>query len=259
MNIIENIFKKINNKECSANITSSDNDKLHEKKYDMIFSIGSSCHCAMHLDKIGLRKKSYPFDWSGGADPKICGRGGCRKKIELIVNDFQDWFRLEDFKIIAESTGPHHYAMNTKTGLAYYHHFPIEKTIAESFDDIYNKYNKRAKRFIDELNRAKRSLWVYTQDTWDQFSDKIEYYADNEIIMWQNTLKNKFPNNVIDFLFFEHDPEIKERGEINVIHVNDHITRIRSNHKFQVSEEAFSPILGIKEVLSTYSLTDMFE
>ncbi len=36
---------------------------INKHKYDIIYSLGSNCACALYLNKYALRTTSGPFDW----------------------------------------------------------------------------------------------------------------------------------------------------------------------------------------------------
>ena len=50
-------------------------------KYDIIYSIGSNCACALYLNQNDLRLTSGPFDWITGVD--------FNTKINFILEEFK--------------------------------------------------------------------------------------------------------------------------------------------------------------------------
>ncbi len=232
-------------------------DKMDKIQYDMILPIGRSCHTVMILNRLKLRTKSYPFDWSGTIRPEIAGVGGVRMKIELIENDFKDWFNFKDFVIEGYNNSPHHRVINIHTGLNYFHHFPKEQPIEENFDEVKERYTRRANRLVHDLRKSRRTLCVYMQDTWDQFDPLIVYFPDAQIVEWNERLNKKMGGG-IDFIFFEHDPNIADRakdGQMEFIQLNEHILRVRSDHRIKENDDHLAMIVPIKKVLSHVHLT----
>ena len=59
-----------------------------KQKYDIIYSIGRDCACAMYMKQANLRACSGPFDWLTNANFET--------RIDLILNDFQDFINKND-------------------------------------------------------------------------------------------------------------------------------------------------------------------
>ncbi|GHT51601.1 hypothetical protein AGMMS49990_06230 [Endomicrobiia bacterium] len=76
-----------------------------QQKYDFIFSIGASCHCAMTLIAHFLRRASGPFDWVNYYDGKKKHFDNFEGNIELILNRFKNFMNIEDFEEISDGGG----------------------------------------------------------------------------------------------------------------------------------------------------------
>ena len=62
------------------------------KKYDIIYSIGRDCACAMYMNNCKIRATSGPFDWLTNASFET--------RMNLILNDFADFLNPNDIKFL---------------------------------------------------------------------------------------------------------------------------------------------------------------
>ena len=66
---------------------------MKKKTYDIIYSIGYDCSCALYIKETGLRLTSGPFDWLTHAS--------IEERFAALLNEFDDFFNIKDFKKIA--------------------------------------------------------------------------------------------------------------------------------------------------------------
>lgn len=102
-------------------------------KYDLIIPLGEFCATAIALNKCGLRKNAYPFDWSAGVIWEQCGNCGFQGKINLICNNFKEALNLNDLEEFEMPDWNKKAVKNIETGLQYLHDFPCNKTIEEYY------------------------------------------------------------------------------------------------------------------------------
>lgn len=57
-------------------------------RYDVIYSLGRDCSCAMYMRQTNLRSCSGPFDWLTHA--------GFEKRFELMINNFDEFLEQSD-------------------------------------------------------------------------------------------------------------------------------------------------------------------
>lgn len=135
--------------------------------YDAIFSLGDLCLTSIQLQKHGLRPYSGVFDWV--ASPNMS------KFINLLENRFIGFMDYENLRVlgyadtfICVSDDGYHIVSN--------HDFGIDKNTLEnlgSYHEVMEKYNRRIKRFMDEMNTAGRILFVRTEATFEE-AEKLQ-------------------------------------------------------------------------------------
>jgi len=185
------------------------------KKYDVVIPLGEFCLSAIGLRDSGIRKNSYPFDWSGAKDFEKCGNCGLPGKIKMICEDFVNAFNLEDLKEFWSSNKEHRGVFNTRTGLLYMHDFEWEQSVEEQYPVYLEKYERRIRRFYDDILGSEKVLFVFSTRGGHQI------YLD-EIREGLRLLNDKFPNKDIDFLFVRDSEDIS-LFETKYFKVDDHI------------------------------------
>ena len=153
--------------------------------YDAIFSLGNLCLTSIQLKKHHLRPYSGVFDWV--ATPDL-------SKVNLLLrNRFKDLMKFENLRItgyanenmICVSDDYYHFVSN--------HDFEVGKntlTHIGTYNEVMNKYNRRIKRFLHQMDTAKRILFVRTEGS---FEDVLELQA-----VLRNLVKNDFSIIVIN-------------------------------------------------------------
>lgn len=193
------------------------------QKYDIVYSMGHDCACAMYMKSAHLRLCSGPFDW--------LAHSPFEKRIDLIINDFQDFLNrdyLEPLEKRPDRPNDENcdYYANTKTEVFFYHDFPIGVPLDESYPAVLEKYNRRIKRFYDNINKSKRVLIIY----FSQFTTT----PDDVVLDAANRVCKKFGKQ-IDFLIIEHAenvmPVVKRQIAKNVTRYSFHIQQYDENGK----------------------------
>lgn len=196
---------------------------MEVKKYDFICSIGEDCACTSYLKNFNLRTTSSPFDWLTKADFET--------RINLIINNFENFLNIEDLKLLQkdiniENDNKCDYYHNIKTNFYFYHDFPINIKLEQSFQDVKEKYNRRIERFYYNINNNKNILFIW----WSR--DKI--ISNDILINSYNKLQNKFKLNNINLLIFENN---FDKCDIEYNHINDNILKVISNFAFYKNEK----------------------
>ncbi len=196
------------------------------KYYDIIIPLGQYCITPTALDRLKMRNKSMIFDWSGCALEEQGGKGGLEVKVDLICNNFENFFNLEDLY----SNGCNElldtwnlWIINKRTGLQYRHDFPANKPIEESYPTVKEKLMKRVKRLYDEINFSDRICFL--------FLARDDGFSDEYLIRQHQKLSEKFKGKHIDLFFLGH----KNGLEINEYYrknINEHIYRIDCNFTY---------------------------
>ncbi len=148
-----------------------------KNKYDIIYSIGHDCACSMYLQRNNLRICSGPMDWITGITAP--------QRFDILINEFPNFLSLQDMEFVHKNPNIFNddncdYYKNNRTGLYFYHDFPIGIPISESMPNVVEKYNRRIKRFYDNIKNKQRVLLVWfshyhetTDDQWRFFSKQL--------------------------------------------------------------------------------------
>lgn len=161
-------------------------------RYDIIYSLGRDCSCAMYMQQTNLRSCSGPFDWLTNA--------GFEKRFELMINNFDEFLEQSDLLPMDKPTAfpsdkNNDYYENVKTGLYYWHDFPAGVPLQESFNIVKEKYNRRIKRFYDNILTKNRVLLIW-------FS-QVGSTSDSVVLEYCDKLCSKIGKK-LDFLIIEH-------------------------------------------------------
>ena len=199
---------------------------MHDK-YDIIYSMGATCGCAMLMNYEGLRTFSGPFDW-------IVNVNGLYESFAFMMNGFSDFFNYEDFKVrtAPKPFDPRYHAYeNIKTGYIFVHDFPKEIPMEESFDAVKKKYYHRIERFYRLITEKDRVLLIWYGIPNYAASDAF-ITTDEKLIELCEKFCRKM-NKTIDFLIIEHTEgvyqPIKRRIADNIVRYNCHTLANNSN------------------------------
>lgn len=214
------------------------------KKYDIIYLLGSNCACALYLNKNNLRNTSGPLDWVVGLDFK--------QKIDLILNDFKEYCNLEDLEIITSKNecNPHISCKNKKNGCYFFHDFPMNVPLETSYHQVAEKYERRIKRFYDNIYTKEKVLLVW-------FSLDIETPLE-DIKQASEKLNKKFGKE-INLLCIEHNENLSEK-EIKIQKLSKNVTKIELYAKNHENIEGFSKgnVKKCNKIFKQYALKQPF-
>lgn len=185
-----------------------------KRNYDFIFSLGEDCACSVFLRDLKLQKASFPFDWLTNATFKT--------RIDLLVNNFKDFMNFKDFKLMQKDFNQinddnYDYYENIRNSFYFYHDFPVNTPIKDTFSQVKNKYMRRISRLYEHILKSKNILIVWYS--------KYTIVEVDEIIDSYKKLTHKFKDNNIDLLILENSSESKE-NEFKIINISSHITKI---------------------------------
>lgn len=183
-----------------------------ENNFKHIVPLGSSCGVAMMLERTGLRKNAYPFDWI------ISEWSGVEKSIK---NDFKDWFNIE---LLYQSVDLANAYKNRGYNIKFFHDFNGYEPLDRQIEKVQSKYARRIFRFYKDISEPTFFIRkVLTEKSEEEICYLIEnYYAiramlksfnkDSEIYFIID--KNSLKQDVLDcelrkriFLLNEKDSE----------------------------------------------------
>lgn len=163
----------------------------NKKEYDLVCSLGGNCTVAQQLRRRELRPFSLPFDWCYMKNDK---------PIKYLCEGFQNGFK--DF-LLKENLVPlegeeynnahtdHAQYKDTYTGYYFVNHFPKDKTLDESYGEVYNKIKRRLDRLQNTIQRGSNFLFIISP----------MFIIDTEtIIKLSNTLNGIYPSKNFDFI-----------------------------------------------------------
>lgn len=189
------------------------------EKYDLIVPLGEFCATAVALRDSGIRQASYPFDWSAGVEWNKCGNCGFLGKIQMICNEFEGAFNLEDLKEEIGENPDHRHVVNKRTGLQYIHDFDWDKNVSEQFPEYKEKYKRRVERLYTNIEKSRKILFIFITRTKHQLSLQ-------EIWTGYKMLSKKFPRKNIYFLIAE-DTLDEETSDIHFFKMKKNITIVQ--------------------------------
>jgi len=140
--------------------------------YDAIFSLGNLCLTSIQLKKHNLRPYSGVLDWVASPD--------LSKVINLLENRFIGFLDYENLRVLGYADK---YICVSDDGyrIVSNHDFGIDENTLEnlwSYHEVMKKYNRRIKRFLEEMNQAKNILFVRTEATFEEVSKLHEVLSD---------------------------------------------------------------------------------
>ncbi len=215
---------------------------VKKQKYDIIYSLGFNCACALYLNQNKLRLTSGPLDWISNMT--------FNDRIELILNDFADYLKLSDLKKITPDNRTQNLKYdvykNEKLNCIFPHEFLYNIPLEKSYDEVFKKYQRRIDRFYKNINQKQKTLLV-----WFSLDSKI---TDEDILNANKKLCAKFNKNV-DMLIIENDDNLINK-DMQIIHINENITKISVFAKDINHKEGFSKgnIKLCNKIFKMYSL-----
>jgi Putative papain-like cysteine peptidase (DUF1796) len=133
-------------------------------------SLGSWCSPVVYLKQNNLRLHAYPFDWIHLSPVTV---------LTLLQSEFADFLIKDNLVVIRdiqEVTGSGHLFVYDK------HHkifFPHDfYSIDQDFTTVYEKYQRRIKRFLDLLKAQKKIKFVWQSYDDDNPLKELELRSD---------------------------------------------------------------------------------
>lgn len=198
------------------------------KFYDAVISLGQYCITSTALRRCNLQLESMVFDWSAGIMLEQCGLGGLEGKVDLICNDFKDFFNLGDLENRGNNLENDTYNLwivNRRTGLQYKHDFPANEPVEERYKVVKEQYMRRVKRLYDTIHMSGGGGICFV------FMARDTGFSDELLLAQQEKLQKKFPDKKIDFLYIMHN-EKYGIDEYNAYYMTPQVYRIDCNFTY---------------------------
>lgn len=216
---------------------------MDQKTYDLIYSLGEDCGCALYMERNGLRSYSGPFDWLTHAT--------LQTKFNLILNDFKGFLDKESIKPLDQEN--HSSNLNfdlyhdINLDFHFYHDFIKDINFNKNFKSVKNKYNRRIKRFYKKINKADKVLLIW-------FSRYSIYDSAMEKEFCEKIME-KFDKK-IDFLFIEKDGS-KKLGELEKIEISPNIIKyiLDTEALNGTNNETLGNFIAVNKIFQEYKLS----
>jgi len=172
---------------------------LKKQKYDLIFSLGAACSCTQILRRSNLQLSSYPLDWLFGSD--FLGR------VDILCNNFARFLNQEDleyvFSVRSISCDAYHNKFND---LIFNHDFPANVDIKESYNEVHEKYGRRIRRLLKNIQSAEKILIAYIESP-----DMQNHLNDTDLLKGVQKIRDKYASKQVDFIFIISDMAMKPK------------------------------------------------
>lgn len=160
----------------------TENSISKQAQYDNCISLGWFCGTATAMAMYGLRSKSGPFDWYYSDLDSV---------LKVIETDFSDFMLKENLQV--NSDKPKEFS-DTKYGFWCNHDIKID--FEQEYHEIYEKYCKRALRFMEDVKRPTCFLRAVRSE------QEISYIKENRDYIYK-VIKKGNPDNEIIFLLLK--------------------------------------------------------
>ena len=177
---------------------------LFDKKFDLVFGIGQACACTRILRRAHLQYYSYPFDWLAGSS--------LVQRATLVADEYNGFIDFDDLMPANSNNEAENCAIyyNKKNGLVYNHDFKLNKSLEETYPAVREKYDRRIKRLLKQINESKKILVVYIQ-----MPNNSEAVEDSVVKEAHDILQKKFCDKEITLLYLncergKNDYELRE-------------------------------------------------
>ena len=167
---------------------------MFKDRFDLVFSIGGSCVCAIYLNETRLRMASSPFDWISLAP--------FGERIRTLCARFDGFLDLGNL-VLYERADEHHPGhpndlyRDSSSGYCFVHDFPRQVPAAESFPAVKAKYDRRIGRLLGRLDGGVRACLVW----WSPGDPP----SDEECVDGIARVRAAFPNSDCKLIVFAND------------------------------------------------------
>jgi len=218
------------------------------KKYDLIIPVGATCKTSHNLRQFKRQNESLPFDWVLTLSlDKIC---------RMLSTRFAGFLQCENMEYKCKESEQTDIYFDKATGIGFWHDFPHDIPLEQSFDAIKKKYNRRIERLFAEISRARDILLFRVNTVRPQSGDDINGMIYAKSVVDDETLRTQFSR--IQSLFPDKNIDLLEVSLFN----EPHEYRRRQLEKNIVRIEVFSDIrcewqgdpAVFKDILSDFKL-----
>lgn len=181
-------------------------DKLKEKKFENVVSLGFFCSVARDIEELGLRSISGPVDWVWSTWKGV---------YNAMQNEFSNYMPIEN---LAQSSHDNCIYADREQGIVFFHDFSKYKSLAKQYGDVKAKYDRRIGYFYQNIKKPTlfiRYIWDGTHNgkrvneilqiekDYENFLKLIKTYNEqNEIIFIANS---NLHSDILPIFYVEKD------------------------------------------------------
>lgn len=126
---------------------------MENQRFDIIYSLGAKCDCAMNLKRASLRLCSGPFDWIGLAS--------FNARIDFILNDFDGFLNADRLIPNINAKGFQEGYVDRDGLIRFVHDFNPSLDFKEAFVLAQAKFKRRIDRFYNLIKDGDKVLFIY--------------------------------------------------------------------------------------------------
>lgn len=186
---------------------------------DNIISLGYNCFFKKFLKiKLKIDKETNFFDFIGTSMWSIN---------ELLLNDFQDFFIPDYYKQLEiKNNSNTNFLSNTKYYIRFMHDLVINKFDGKYFNNFTAMYSRRKDRLYKILTDNNKAIFLRLEEENDnriiypEYEDKIKISEFDNLIIFTEIIKNKFPNLNFVTIFVSRTIETSIYTSNNIIVLN---------------------------------------
>ena len=135
------------------------------KLYELIVPIGNNCSAARQLERLELRRYSYPFDWLAAGDDEALSQA-----CTLLETHFKDFLVWENLRRCPESEKGGHPAYYDDGSRRMFLHDFYKGALHDGYAEVVKKYHRRIERLYKLLEKSQSILFVYVSAKPEQAS-----------------------------------------------------------------------------------------
>jgi hypothetical protein len=183
----------------------------NNKYYDLVCSLGGNCSAAHNLLKRGLRKCSYPFDWTYFTSDEAV-----YQLAEGFKNKFKDYMLKEN--LVELPINPEHadrIQYEDKYGkIIWANHFSYYEDREKNYNKVKKTFDKRFKRLLEHIQCSKKILFIFSPNFYikpDSFERLLivlkELYPDKEfeikVISFDSPKDDKYEQDCLEIFYIK--------------------------------------------------------
>ena len=202
-----------------------------DKNYKNYNSLGYYCGVAEDLEKMGLRNRSFPFDWLISNFENV---------IDAIDKEFNGFM---DYENLSQDLNARHHYRDDKYQFYFFHDFSPYVKLDKQYSDVRNKYYRRINRFLKTIKEPTLFVHYISAEKLDKNNKSVELkWIENNYGRILAVLKRYNPKNDIVFI----GDETLNSEKIKIYNVKKDEKDIVSRHPIINNGELYPILSSVK-------------